>query len=119
MIVQTINTAAQMAAEFEAYGRGNQFTRPAFEALHAYLWDLGEDSGEPIVFCVVGICCEWCEYDDAEDLAKGFGADRANTIDAEDLADMDDDDIEAAFIEEMEQRGTLIQTSSGSVLFSE
>jgi hypothetical protein len=40
-------------------------------------------------------------------------------VDPADIPDMDEDDIEAAYIEEMEQHGTLIQTSSGSVLFSE
>ena len=119
MIVQTINTAAQMRHEFEAHGRQSQFTWPAFEALHAYLWDLGEDSGTPIVFDVVGICCEWCEYDDAADLAKQWDFSLTDLVDPADIPGMDEDDIETAFMEEMYQHGTLIQTSSGSVLFSE
>jgi hypothetical protein len=120
MLVQEISTPAQMRHEFEAHGRHSQFTWPAFEALHAYLWDLGEDLGEPIVFDVVGICCEWCEYDDAADLGKQFlRGTLADLVDPADIPDMDEDDIEAAYIEEMEQHGTLIQTSSGSVLFSE
>jgi hypothetical protein len=108
-----------MRHEFEEYGRGDQFTWPAFEALHAYLWDLSEDYAMPIVFDVVCICCDWCEYDDAADLAKQWDFSLADLVDPADIPDMDEDDIEAAFIEEMYQHGNLIQTSSGSVLFSE
>lgn len=54
--------------QFEAYGRGNQFSRTALEALFDRLSEF-EDNYR---LDVIELCCEWTEYDDAE-LLEDFG----------------------------------------------
>lgn len=56
------------AQRFEAYGRGNQFSRAALEALFDRLSEF-EDSYR---LDVIELCCEWTEYDDAG-LLEDFG----------------------------------------------
>ena len=48
--------------EFTKYDREDQFSYEGKEALFNYLWDLGEDIGEPIELDVVGLCGEFTEY---------------------------------------------------------
>jgi hypothetical protein len=71
-IVQTIDNRHELEQAFLGHGRGDQFTPVALEALFDYYEQLSEDTGEPYVLDVVGICCEWCEYDDAADLAEAY-----------------------------------------------
>lgn len=56
------------AQQFEAYGRGNQFSRRALEALFNWLSELESNYR----LDVIELCCEWAEYDDAE-LLEDFG----------------------------------------------
>lgn len=60
----SINSANQFAQEFKAHGRGDQFSYEALEALFEYYDEL--DGYE---LDVVGICCDWSEYD-SEDAAR-------------------------------------------------
>ena len=59
-IVNTITSAQEFAGEFERMGRGNQFSWIAFEALFNWLDELPE----PHELDVVGLCCEFAEYND-------------------------------------------------------
>ena len=54
--------------QFEAYGRGSQFSRAALETLFDWL---SEPEGN-YRLDVIELCCEWAEYDDAE-LLEDFG----------------------------------------------
>jgi hypothetical protein len=116
-LVHTIRSASHIRDEFHRMGRGDQFTYDALGRLYDYLWDLGEDIGEPIEFDVIAICCEWCEYDDIHELAEYYDVAVEDVID--DDEDADDDDIELALEEEMHTRGTLLSIKSGGYLFSE
>lgn len=54
---------------FDQYGRGNNFSRAAREALFEYFEELESDLGEEIEFDCVAICCDWSEYSDAREWA--------------------------------------------------
>ena len=105
MLVQTIKSAAHMRDEFRRFGRADQFSYDAYAYLYAYLWERGQDRGTAEEFCVVVICCEWCEYDSLSSLAESYG-----------LEDIEDDEEIA---DTMESRGSLIRMDGGGVLFSE
>lgn len=49
------------AQQFEAYGRGNQFSRIALEALFDWLSELEGNYR----LDVIELCCEWSEYSEA------------------------------------------------------
>ena len=116
-LVQTIRSASHLRDEFHRMGRGDQFTYDALGRLYDYLWDLGEDTGEPIEFDVIAICCEWSEYGSIQELAEQYGVAVEDVIDVD--KDTDEDDIEQALEDEMHTRGTLLSIKSGGYLFSE
>ena len=62
----------QFVDAFTQAGRKENFSRLALENLHEYYEALSEDIGEDIEFDVVGICCEWSEYDNLEDLKEAY-----------------------------------------------
>lgn len=53
--------------EFEKFGREDQFSYEGKKALYNYLNELGEDIGEPIELDIIGLCCEFTEYDSIEE----------------------------------------------------
>ena len=59
-IVNTITSAQEFAGEFERMGRGNQFSWIALEALFNWL----DDGYVPYELDVIGLCCEFAEYND-------------------------------------------------------
>jgi len=102
MLVQTIKSASHMRDEFQRYGRKDQFSYNAYDYLFDYLWDLAEGCAQPIEFDVIAICCEWGEYDSAEELCNQYGTEQFPVS-----------------LEDLEVRGTLIRMDGGGVLFSE
>ena len=69
--------------------RPDNFTYRGLTALYEYLWDLAEESGEPVEVDAIAICCDYCEVTqedlDASDdiLADTFGEDWRDRIVAE------------------------------------
>lgn len=59
--------------EFKKYGREDQFTYEGKRALYNYLNELGDDSGQPIELDVIGICCDFTEYQNLEEFANDYG----------------------------------------------
>lgn len=115
-LVQSIRSASHMRDEFRAYGRENQFSYAGFDALFEYLEDLAEGMGEPIEFDVIALCCGWCEYADAEELAEAYGIDRESmSLDA----DADEDEFFSALIDEINGFGMCVLVDGGGILFSE
>lgn len=115
-LIQSIRSASHMRDEFRAHGRESQFSYAGFDALFEYLEGLAEGTGEPIEFDVVALCCGWCEYDDAEELADDYGIDRSFlSLDA----DADEDEFRNALLDEMNGRGMCAPVDGGGILFSE
>ncbi len=115
MLKQTIRSAGHMRDEFRHYDRIGQFSYQAYDALFEWYSDLGE----AVEFDVIGICCDWGEYDSAADLAANYDIALEDLVDPADIPDMNEDEIEEAYAEELNNRGVLLRVEGGSVLFSE
>lgn len=68
---------------FDTADRGNNFSRPAREALFEYLEELEESSGEEMELDVIAICCDWSEYNTALEAAIEMGGYEASEGDEE------------------------------------
>jgi hypothetical protein len=53
--------------------RPNNFSVEGLRALFAHLEEVEEDSGEEMELDVIGLCCDWDEYPDAECAAADHG----------------------------------------------
>ena len=59
--------------EFEKHGRENQFSYEGKKALFEYLNQLSDDIGEPIELDIIGICCDFTEYDNLQEFNDDYG----------------------------------------------
>ena len=50
----------------------NQFSTKGLDALFEYIEQYEDDCGEEFEFDMVGICCDYSEYDDIEDFNKQY-----------------------------------------------
>ena len=104
-ISYSINTVEDFRQCFEDYGRRDQFSYNAYEALFGYYTELAEGCGEPFQMDVIGICCDWCEYDTMQEASEAYDID-------EDI-DRDDDD---AILEWFHDNQHVIAVEGGGVL---
>lgn len=65
-MIKTI-TQSDFTTEFHRCGRGNQFSHKALLALYDFLEELYDDKYE---LDVIGLCCDFTEYDDLDDLLE-------------------------------------------------
>lgn len=82
MIVNTISTASQFIDEFSQYNRLDNFSEEGLIALFDYLDMLSDDIGEPLQLDVIGLCCEFSEFDiddlkDSYDMLDGLTNEQA------------------------------------------
>ena len=68
--------------EFEEFGREGQFSYDGKRALFDYLNELSEDIGENIELDIIGICCDFTEYDSIEEFNHDY------QLDIEDIDDI-------------------------------
>lgn len=85
-IVQTV-TMHQFRQAFVDMGRANQFSYKGLELLYDYLENLSEDIGEDIELDVIGLCCDYTEYDGIEDLRNDLGFSEEDYPEWEDIRD--------------------------------
>ena len=71
MIVNTIDQCL-FRQTFHNYGRGDQFSYEGLNALFDYLEQLSEDMGANIELDVIGLCCEFTEYADLEEIKSCY-----------------------------------------------
>lgn len=69
---QTINQSDFVSA-FKQSERKNQFSYAALCAIFDHITEIEESDGNDIEFDLVSICCDWCEYDSAQEAAKAYG----------------------------------------------
>ena len=74
MLYVTINSASQFSDMFYNAGRGEQFSYEALEALYEYYNELD------VELDVVGICCEWAEYDSLDEALEACGAENLDEL---------------------------------------
>lgn len=82
---RTINSASEFADQFQAYGRGDDFSYEALEALYEWYEELDPD----MELDVIAICCDWCEYDSIAEAYHEFFSDSSTSEDdmRDELAD--------------------------------
>ena len=66
----TINSSSQFQSEFEAHGRGNQFSYEGLDLLFDYL----EEIDPSYELDVIGLCCDYSE-DSVEEIASNYSID--------------------------------------------
>jgi hypothetical protein len=69
---QTINFSL-FCDRFEACGRGSQFSYDGKRALYDYLTDLEDETGEEFELDVIGLCCEYMEYENLAEFKADYG----------------------------------------------
>ena len=67
MIIETL-TKSQFSDAFNKMGRGEQFSYEARDLIYDYLDEL-----ESYELDVVGICCEFAEYENLEEFQNDYG----------------------------------------------
>ena len=96
-----------MIDAFQAYGRESQFSYDALKSIFDYYEEIEDATGEEIEFDVIGICCDWTEYDDCLDaVGPGFECD----------PDLDPDEMEEDARAYLEARTTVIYFPGGIVV---
>ena len=113
MLVQSINTASTFADMFNQYGRGDQFSYDGLIALFDYLDELSESLGQDMKIDVIGLCCEYSEYDDLEDLADAYNQEFTE----EQLQDVEQH--KAEILEYFTDNTQVIEVKGGSYIIAE
>ena len=73
-MIQTI-TKSEFTSAFHRAGRGNNFTYEGLIALYDYLEEYEDSTGEQIELDVIGICCEYNEYESLEEFQEDYSED--------------------------------------------
>jgi len=72
-MIQTINEY-QFADAFKSI-RPDNFSYSGLKALYDYLEDYEDDTGGQIELDVIGLCCEYVEYEDLETFQEDYSED--------------------------------------------
>jgi len=67
--MKTIVTSSQFHDAFQG-DRANQFSYTGLNALFDYFNEYEESTGEEVELDVIGICCDFTEYEDLEELQE-------------------------------------------------
>ena len=111
MIIQRIGLA-QFINAFESFGRLNDYTGEALEAMFHYEEELSEDSGTPYELDVVALCCKWAEYKNTDELFQAYG-------DVDEQFDNTDEKCVATLEEHVMNNATLLKLELGGYLVGE
>ena len=71
---------------FVRMGRKDQFSYEGRAALYGYLVDLADDTGEPFELDVIGLCCDFTEYESIEEYNAKYETDFCSWAEVEGLA---------------------------------
>ena len=58
---------------FEDMGRGNQFSDGGLDALFGFLEDYERETGEEMELDVIGLCCDFVEYESIAEFNANYG----------------------------------------------
>ena len=112
-----INVNSDMFADaFRRMGRENQFSREALEALFNYLEDYEQDTGEDLELDVIGLCCDFTEYENAIGAAADYGF--TSELEADDYEDAEsyEDAKEEEALEWLQDRTEVISFDGGLII---
>jgi hypothetical protein len=68
---------------FQRYGRGEQFSYEGLQALFEWLEDIESDMGEEQELDVIGLCCEFAEFESLKEFQDDYGTDYESIEDIE------------------------------------
>ena len=107
---------SMFADAFRRMGRENQFSREALEALFEYLENYEEDTGIRVELDVIGLCCEFTEYESAITAAEDYGF--TSELEADDYEDAEsyEDAKEDEALEWLQDRTIVISFDSGLII---
>lgn len=88
---------------FDDYGRNDQFSPAALEALFEFFEELEDETGELVELDVIAICCDFTEYDSPQDCAEDM------FLDVEGMGDAD-------IISLLQERTIVIPLKSGGIV---
>jgi len=103
---QTVSVYQFRDTFLQSSERKNQFSYNALTALYDYLTDCEESCDMEIEFDMVGICCEFTEYDNVQDAYEVYNMD--STLNLED----DEDEMR----EFLTNHTTLIESNGGVII---
>ena len=104
-MIQSINKY-DFERAFVDYNRTDNFSYDGLRALFNYLEDYEEDTGEAVELDVIALCCDYCEYDNALEVAIAYGY----------TPDEDEDEKEEAATEFLNDNTTLITFEGGVII---
>ena len=109
-------TSSLFADAFRRMGRENQFSREALEALFNYLEEYEQDTGEEIELDVIGLCCDFTEYETAIAAAEDYGF--TSELEAEDYEDVEsyEDAKEEEALDWLQDRTIVISFDGGLII---
>lgn len=73
--MKTTVSAIDFVDAFRRMGRNDQFTNPALRALFDHIEEMESDTGEEYELDVIGLCCDWQEFQTALEAAVEYGFD--------------------------------------------
>lgn len=97
--------------EAEAYGRLDQFGTDGWRAIADYLAELSHDTGDDIEIDIIGICCAYDRFDNADDVISSYGL-----TDHIDFADMDDDEKHKAVMEWLRNNTAIVSDAEECII---
>jgi len=70
-------------SRFQNYGRGEQFSYEGLQALFEWLEEFETDTGEEQELDVIGLCCDFMEYEDLKEFQADYGKEYESIEDIE------------------------------------
>jgi hypothetical protein len=101
---------------FQDAGRGDQFSYAALGAIFDELTELEDQAGEEYTLDVIGLCCEWAEYDSAIEAAQAYGWTGADVPDDQETIDDWALDHEEAALDWIRERTVVAEVEGGGVV---
>jgi hypothetical protein len=94
---------------FRNYGRADQFSRAGLIALFDYLEEYEADTGEEQELDVIGLCCDFSEYQTALEAVEEYS--NSYTPDED-----DEEEKEAAALDWLRDHTTVIEFDGGVII---
>jgi len=109
-------TKCQFHDEFKAYNRQDNFSYDGLNALYDYLEQYEEDTGCDVELDVIAICCEYTEYDSADEAASEYFEYEGMEFDDNGEEMLSPEEVEKKAIDFLQERTSIILFDSGIII---
>ena len=96
----------------------NNFTYQGKRALFDYLEE-NEDESNPIEFDPIALCCEYSEYESADECASNYFDYEGMTYDEDGAEELTVDEVEAKALKYLEDRTQVIPVEGGRIIIAD